>query len=88
MTEWNETPRGFAYTEIPFQDYRGSTPRNIIVQQSSLATEDKLWVGVDKLYADLKGNGEFTLMERAHLGESEVRALRDTLTEWLEAIDY
>ncbi len=77
--------RGFRYTEIPFRDYRNSPERKLSVQESSLATERKLWVGVDTVYVDLLGNGGHTLMERAHLDEEAVRKLRDTLTAWLEA---
>lgn len=85
MSNWNQTPRGFFYVEIPFQDYRHSTERRLSIQESSLASEDKLWVGVDTVYADLSGDGELTLMERSHLGVPEVTALRDALNEWLES---
>lgn len=80
------TERGFAITEIPFTDYRGSTPRIFQVQESSLATERKLWVGPSDAYADL-GSGPM-LMERAHLGEDEVRQVRDAMTEWLAQGDW
>lgn len=79
------TPRGFRYTEIPFRDYRSSPERHLSIQESSLATEHRLWVGFDTLHVDLNGDGTETLMERGHLDESTVRKLRDTLTAWLEA---
>lgn len=79
------TPRGFRYTEIPFRDYRGTPERNLSVQESSSASEPKLWVGFDTVHVDLNGDGTQTLMERGHLDEETVRKLRDALTAWLEA---
>lgn len=68
------TPRGFRYTEIPYSDY-GDEPEKILsVQESSLATERKLWVG------DSEG-------ARMHLSEDVVRQLRDALTSWLDDPD-
>lgn len=64
------TERGFAvYTalELPDDGYAGKV---FTVQESSLATERKLWVGLD--------------LHRAHLNAEQVTIIRDALTEWLE----
>lgn len=76
-------PRGFRRLEVPFHDYRGSGERIFTVQESSLATERRLWVGPTDAYADLNGDGALTLMERAHLDEDTVRKVRDAMTAWL-----
>lgn len=58
------TERGFAmYADHPTAD--GS----FTVQESSLATERKVWVGLGDA--------------RAHLSEAEARIVRDALTEFL-----
>lgn len=67
MTE--QTPRGFAYVEFQYRDYRGEPERRFSIQESSLATEHKVWVGADD--------------QRAHLGIKEARIVRDALSEWL-----
>ena len=67
------TPRGFCYVKIPYQDYPSEPVRELTVQESSLATENRLWVG--------PAGGEY----RMHLNEDVVRQLRDALTAWLEA---
>ena len=65
-------PRGFRY--IPFRDYASEPEKTLSVQESSLATERKLWVG------DSEG-------ARMHLSEDVVRQLRDVLTAWLDDPD-
>jgi hypothetical protein len=67
MTEFTE--RGFAYTAFEYQDYRSTPKRTFSIQESSLATERKVWIGADD--------------ERAHLNEAEARIVRDALTAWL-----
>ena len=67
------TERGFRYVKIPYQDYPSEPMRELTVQESSLATEHRLWVG--------PGEGKY----RMHLSEDVARKLRDTLTAWLEA---
>lgn len=66
------TPRGFRYVTIPYQNYSGESMRELTVQESSLATEHRLWIG--------PADGD-----RMHLTEDVVRQLRDALTAWLEA---
>lgn len=67
-TEYTE--RGFAlYAGFDHADYRGDETRFFSVQESSLATERKVWIG----------QGD----ERAHLNEDEARIVRDALTEFL-----
>jgi hypothetical protein len=64
------TPRGFAiYADFTQQDYQGSPEQAFTVQESSLATERKVWIGSGS--------------ERAHLNEAEARRVRDALTEFL-----
>lgn len=70
-TERKETPRGFGVWEIPNRDYRGQPEYTVTVQESSLASERKVWLG-----------REGTL-GRMHLTEDAARAVRDALTEWL-----
>lgn len=79
------TERGFRYTEIPFRDYQGSPERHLSIQESSLATEARLWVGFDTVMVDLNGGDDPKILERGHLDEATVRKLRDTLTTWLDA---
>lgn len=78
------TARGFEFTQFRFSDYQGAEERTYTVQESSLATERRLWVGPTNAYVDLTGQGEYTLMERAHLDVESVRKLRDALSAWLE----
>lgn len=83
MADWGETERGFALAELPFSDYKDLGTRTLQVQQSSLATEDKLWVGpntTEVLFPD----DSLHIMERMHLGVEEVRWLHARLGEWLE----
>ncbi|MCV0336373.1 hypothetical protein [Microbacterium sp.] len=77
------THRGFAKVTIPFRDYSHTPERNMEVQESSIASARKLWIGPDELYVPLTPNEEPMLMNRAHLGEEQLRALRDALTAWL-----
>ena len=64
------TPRGFAIdADFTQQDYQGSPERAFTVQESSLATERKVWIGSGS--------------DRAHLNEAEARMVRDALTEFL-----
>lgn len=60
-----QTPRGFGYSE--FVDDQGVV---LDVQESSLATERRLWIGAHGL-------------GRSHLTETQVREIRDLLTHWL-----
>lgn len=59
------------YAEIPYEQYRGEGVDILQVQESSLATERKVWVGPHDGH-------------RMHLDENTARALRDALTEFLE----
>lgn len=61
------TSRGFGYSE--FSSTHPDYPGPLSVQASSLATARCLWIGVAS--------------ECAHLGEDQVRRLRDLLTAWL-----
>lgn len=64
------TPRGFRlYALFDHRDYHTDLPERYSVQESSLATERKVWVG----------SGD----RRAHLTEAEARQVRDALTEFL-----
>lgn len=60
-----QTDRGFGYSE--FADDQGVV---LDVQESSLATERRLWIGAHGL-------------GRSHLTEEQVREIRDLLTHWL-----
>lgn len=86
MTEIEQgyTNRGFRSTKVPFHDYPGTPERVFHVQESSLAGERKVWVGAQPLTIPDDHSGPWTLT-RAHLNEDEARAVRDALTEWLEA---
>lgn len=77
------TPRGFAKVTIPFRDYSHTPERGMEVQESSIASARKLWIGPDELYVTLTPGQPPTLMNRAHLSEDQVRELRDALTAWL-----
>lgn len=69
------TPRGFAmYTAFDHADYHGEESGIFTVQESSLATERKVWVGQNE--------------HRAHLSEDEARKVRDALTEFLDDWEY
>lgn len=71
----SRTPRGFAvYAEFEHMPYSSPTPGDGIftVQESSLATERKVWVG--------RGN------DRAQLSETEARIVRDALNEFLQEV--
>lgn len=68
------TERGFRYTEFTYRDYQGEPVRRFSIQESSLATEHKVWVGADA--------------ERAHLGIDEARIVRDALSEWIAQYSY
>lgn len=66
------TPRGFSmYADFVYRDYQSSDESNFTVQESSLASEAKVWVGVE-------GSSG-----RAHLGVDEARAVRDALSAFL-----
>jgi hypothetical protein len=77
--------RGFGYMRFEYKDYRGGEPRSFSVQESSLATEQKLWVGPDESH--INDHGIIFEAPRAHLGIEEVRKVRDALTAWLEEVD-
>jgi hypothetical protein len=66
------TERGFGmYADFPYDTYT-NTPERVryTVQESSAASERKVWVG----------SGQ----DRAHLNEDQARAVRDALTEFLD----
>ncbi len=68
--EWErKTDRGFGLTEILVSDYQGQPPRPFTVQQSSLATECKVWIGVGDT--------------RAHMSIGEATRVRDALNAFL-----
>lgn len=79
------TERGFARMEFEFSDYRGTRPRTFSVQESSLATEHKVWVGPDTLLIG-EGTGAFE-STRAHLNVDEARQVRDALSAWIESVE-
>lgn len=68
--DWETTtPRGFGFTEILVADYQGQPPRPFTIQQSSLATECKVWIGTDG--------------HRAHMSIDEAARVRDALNAFL-----
>lgn len=70
--EWEGvTGRGFGFTEILVADYEGQPPRPFTVQQSSLATECKVWIG----------SGD----TRVHMNIEEASRVRDALNAFLAA---
>jgi hypothetical protein len=77
MTEQQYTNRGFEITEIEVADYPGEQPRTLQVQESSLASERKVWLG----QADGPGHGEPG--RRFHLNEDEARQVRNALARFL-----
>lgn len=71
------TARGFAvYTQFPVESYDGK-PREFSVQESSLATERRVWIGTDD------PTNSTDPSDRAHLNETEARKVRDALSEFL-----
>lgn len=64
------TNRGFRLWEFPNADYAGQDSYTVTVQESSLASQRKVWVGPRR-------------GDRMHLGVLEARMLRDALTQWL-----
>lgn len=74
MIHRSTTGRGFAIWEIPNSQYTGAPTQIITVQESSLATESRVWLG----YRD---------GERMHLSTNAARSIRDALTEWLDEAD-
>lgn len=69
------TPRGFAmYATFEHADYPGDETGIFTVQESSLATEHKVWIGRNE--------------HRAHLSVDEARTVRDALTEFLDDWEY
>lgn len=68
--EWTATDRGFLVASTPYAPYQGDPVDALTVQESSLATENRLWVG--------PRNGE-----RLHLNVETATWLRDRITEWL-----
>jgi hypothetical protein len=77
MTEQKHTNRGFQITEIDVADYRGEKPRTLQVQESSLASERKVWLG------QKNGPAHGEPGRRFHLNEDEARQVRDALTRFL-----
>ena len=67
------TSRGLARWNIPNRDYAGEPERTLSVQESSLASEFRVWVG----YSDT---------QRMHLTVDAARDLRDALSEWLAEV--
>lgn len=68
--EWETTTqRGFGFTEIMVADYAGQAEVPFTIQQSSLATECKVWIG--------KGDA------RAHMNVAEATRVRDALNAFL-----
>ena len=67
------TSRGFALWQILNSQYPGDEPQIVTVQESSLATQAKVWVGYE---------GE----DRMHLTAPAARDLRDALTAWLDEV--
>lgn len=65
-----ETSAGFAIWRIPNADYTGQPVRTITVQESSLATEFRVWLGYDD-------------ERRMHLTADAAREVREALTAWL-----
>ena len=63
------TNRGFGITEFYYRDYDNTGEQHFSVQESSLATERKVWIGPGD--------------ERAHLNEDEARRVRDALSAFL-----
>lgn len=70
MSEREQTPRGFALWRIPNADYTGQPVRTITVQESSIATEFRVWLGYDD-------------EQRMHLSAEAARDVRNALTAWL-----
>jgi hypothetical protein len=70
----SRTTRGFAvyaeFEHMPYYPSRTDSDGLFSVQESSLATERKVWVGL--------GN------DRAQLSETEARIVRDALNEFLK----
>ncbi|QMU97828.1 hypothetical protein FVO59_11885 [Microbacterium esteraromaticum] len=68
--EWEYmTPRGFGYTEIKVANYAGQPERTFSIQQSSLATECQVWIGLDD--------------DRAHMSVEQATRVRDALNAFL-----
>lgn len=62
------------YATFDHADYHGEASGIYTVQESSLATEHKVWVGFNE--------------QRAHLSVDEARIVRDALTEFIDAHAY
>lgn len=52
-TERTTARRGFTSVKIPFRGYRRTPERVMEVQESSIASARKLWVGPDELLVPL-----------------------------------
>lgn len=63
------TDRRFGLTEFVFRDYRSTPFRTFSVQRSSIATEHKVWIGVES--------------DRAHLNVDEATRVRDALNAFI-----
>jgi len=90
--EIKHTSRGFPYTE--FKDYNG---RECSVQKSSIATEDCIWLGADKIELKEFANGQWVNREefdettsryisnnRMHLTQEQVAELIPILQLFVE----
>lgn len=77
MTEQQHTSRGFQIAEIEVADYRGEKPRTLQVQESSSASERKVWLG------QKNGPAHGEPGRRFHLNEDQARQVRDALTRFL-----
>lgn len=73
--------RGF--TTLKFDDYYG---QHCSLQESSLATEQAIWLGVDNTGNSVSGpfgqRNEY-VMARMHLTEDQVKILVTELLEWI-----
>lgn len=71
LPEEQVTPRGFSmYAEFRYSPYRGEPEEIVTVQESSLATERRVWVGTT---------------DRMHLTEKDAAIVRDALHRFIRA---
>lgn len=87
MSDLEAFERGFQILDFEYHDYTSCVPRRFQVQESSLATERKIWIGPDAPEILTPGEQPNAVAEehysRAHLNEAEARRVRDALTELL-----
>ena len=82
----DHTSRGFRIWTFPAQDYSGEPVYTVQVQQSSLATEPKVWVGPAP--QSVSPRAEHIVGGRMHLSVEAATDLRDALTEWLKGVGH